>query len=104
MINLTKSVSLTTSYQKITIPVPPNPSSNVSNCNPVAVWTSDGAVFHVAGVEVPGAGESVEVPADKSFNFECLKADADGGIMWVKADTGTPTLNIAVGVALKKRA
>lgn len=94
IIDLAYTASLTTSYQKVSIS-----KEHSGACVPVAVWTSDNTAFYLAQ-DASGTGERF-IPADTSWGNNCVKVDTDGGIFWVKAESGTPTLYIDVGRASK---
>jgi len=82
--------TLSTSYAKVSM------TGEVPNaCVPILVWTKDGTAFCIAS-DASGTGEKC-IPADTAYGNDCVKIDSDGGILWVKADSGTPTLYIDIG-------
>jgi len=90
MVDDAVEATLSTSYAKISM------TGSVPNaCVPVLVWTKDGTAFCIAS-DAAGTGEKC-IPADTAYSNDCVKIDSDGGIMWVKADSGTPTLYIDIG-------
>ena len=90
----------TSTFTKISLPTGSD-QINSSNCNPVSIYTEDETKWYLS--DDSAGTNKVTIPATKVLNIECLKADADGCILYAKASAGTPNLAVLVGVELKKR-
>jgi len=91
MVDVAVKTTTTTAYQKISVPI----SYARHSCVPIACWTSDGQAFYIAQ-DAAGTGEKY-ILADSTYTNDCVRVDADGGIMWFKGTVAQEDFYVDLG-------